>query len=90
MLKIQDFKHCSEEWTMCWCHYKRDDRDFEAVLSFRFDPLKDDAWYQIAVGECLEDNYKEIEVVRFNRLKEAITHWNNYFGEDEYVLHFSE
>jgi len=56
MLRIEDFKHCDEEWNLCWRRYKRDDRDFEAVLSFCFDPSKDYAWYQIVIGECFEDD----------------------------------
>ena len=90
MLKIEDFKHCDEEWNLCWCRYKRDDRDFEAVLSFCFDPSKDDAWYQIVIGECFEDDYKEMEILRFNRLKEAIAHWNEYFkGDVDNEVHFT-
>lgn len=90
MLKIEDFKYCDEEWNLCWCRYEKDNRSFEAVLYFCFDPIKDDAWYQIVIGECFEDSYKEMEILKFNRLKEAITHWNEYFGEDtDNELHFT-
>jgi len=90
MLKIEDFKGYDEEWNLCWSRYKRDNRDFEAVLSFCFNLSKDDAWYQIVIGECLEDDYKEIETFKFNRLKNAIAYWNEYFGEDvDNELHFT-
>ena len=90
MLKFEDFKYCDEERNLCWYRYKRDNQYFESTLSFCFDLSKDDAWYQIVIGECLEDDYKEMETFKFNRLKDAIAYWNGYFGEDvDNELHFT-
>ena len=56
---------------------------YEAILNFCFEPIKDNAWYQITIGQCFENDYKEIEDHRFNSLKKAIKWWNEYFGEDD-------
>lgn len=80
MLNIKDFKNTGIfEETL----YFRQLEDKEIVLSACFEPYKDSAWYQINIGECLEDDYKILEEHRFNSLKKAIKWWNDYFGEED-------
>lgn len=83
MLKIEDFKGYDGERELCWKRFNKDESMYEAILQFCFKPIKDEAWYQITVGRCFENDYKEIEDHRFNSLKKAIKWWNEYFGEDD-------
>jgi len=83
MLKIEDFKGYNGERGLCWKRFYKNESMYEAILSFCFEPIKDNAWYQITIGQCFENDYKEIENHRFNSLKKAIKWWNEYFGEDD-------
>lgn len=83
MLKIEDFKGYNGERELCWKRFYKNESMYEAILSFCFEPIKDNAWYQITIGQCFENDYKEIEDHRFNSLKKAIKWWNEYFGEDD-------
>lgn len=90
MLKIEDFSGYREEQTLCWKRFSKDDSDYEAVLLFCFEPIKDNAWYQITIGQCFENEYKELEQHHFNSLKKTVNWWNEYFGEDaDDELHFT-
>ena len=82
MLKIEDFKGYYGERELCWKRFNKDESMYEAVLYFCFEPIKDNAWYQITIGQCFENDYKE-EDHRFNSLKKAIKWWNEYFGGDD-------
>ena len=91
MLKIEDFKGYDGERGWCRKRCNKDDSMYEAILQFCFKPIKDEAWYQITVGQCFENDYKEIEDHRFNSLKKAIKWWNEYFGEDDDGrIHYAE
>lgn len=83
MLKIEDFKGYDGGRELCWKQFNKDESMYEAILIFCFEPIKDNAWYQITIGQCFENDYKEIENHRFNSLKKAIKWWNEYFGEDD-------
>jgi hypothetical protein len=83
MLKIENFKGYDGERGLCWKRFSKDESMYEAILNFCFEPIKDNAWYQITIGQCFENDYKEIENHRFNSLKKAIKWWNEYFGEDD-------
>lgn len=83
MLKIEDFKGYYGERELCWKRFNKNKSMYEAVLYFCFEPIKDNAWYQITIGQCFENDYKEIGDHRFNSLKKAIKWWNEYFGEDD-------
>lgn len=83
MLKIEDFKGYDGGRELCWKQFNKDESMYEAILIFCFEPIKDNAWYQITIGQCFENDYKEIEDHRFNSLKKAIKWWNEYFGEDD-------
>lgn len=83
MLKIEDFKGYDGGRELCWKRFYKNEFMYEAILSFCFEPIKDNAWYQIIIGQCFENDYKEIEDHRFNSLKKAIKWWNEYFGEDD-------
>lgn len=83
MLRIEDFRGYDRAQELCWKRFDKDDFIYEAILTFCFEPVKDNAWYQIIIGQCFENDYKEIENHRFNSLKKAVKWWNNYFGEDD-------
>ena len=72
MLKIEDFKGYDGGRELCWKQFNKDESMYEAILIFCFEPIKDNAWYQITIGQCFENDYKEIENHRFNSLKKAI------------------
>lgn len=82
MLKIEDFKGYNGERELCWKRFYKNEFMYEAILSFCFEPIKDNAWYQIIIGQCFENDYKEIENHRFNSLKKAIKWWNVFFEGD--------
>ena len=91
MLKIEDFKGYDGGRELCWKQFNKDESMYEAILIFCFEPIKDNAWYQITIGQCFENDYKEIENHRFNSLKKAIKWWNEYFGEDDDGrIHYAE
>lgn len=80
MIKVEDFRDVGIlEETLYFEHFKENDVSKEIVLSACFEPIKDSAWYQINIGECLENDYKDLEEHRFNSLKKAIKWWNNFF-----------
>lgn len=83
MLKIENFKGYDRAQELCWKRFDKDDFIYEAILTFCFEPVKDNAWYQITIGQCFENDYKEVENHRFNSLKKAVKWWNDYFGEDD-------
>ena len=83
MLKIKDFRGYDGERQLWWKRFNKEESVQEASLIFCFEPIKDNAWYQITIGQCFENDYKEIENHRFNSLKKAIKWWNEYFGEDD-------
>lgn len=82
MLKIEDFKGYNGERELCWKRFYKNEFMYEAILSFCFELIKDNAWYQIIIGQCFENDYKEIENHRFNSLKKAIKWWNVFFEGD--------
>lgn len=83
MLKIEDFKGYDGGRELCWKQFNKDESMYEAILIFCFEPIKDNAWYQITIGQCFENDYKEIENHRFNSLKKAIKWWNVFFEGDD-------
>lgn len=90
MLKIEDFKGYDDARELCWKRFYKDDSMYEAILSFCFEPIKDNAWYQITIRQCFENDYKEIEEHRFNSLKKAVKWWNEYFeGDTDNDIHFA-
>lgn len=90
MLKIEDFKGYDGARELCWKRFYKDDSMYEAILSFCFEPIKDNAWYQIAIRQCFKNDYKEIEEHRFNSLKKAVKWWNEYVeGDTDNDIHFA-
>ena len=85
MLKIEDFKDFgTKEFLLAWKRFKEDGQDKEIDLSFCAQPYKDDVWYQIVIGDCLDNDFVETEKLNFNSLKKAIGWWNTYFeGKEE-------
>lgn len=83
MLEIENFRGYDGKRELCWKRFYKNESMYEAILIFCFEPIKDNAWYQITIGQCFENDYKEIENHRFNSLKKAIKWWNEYFGEDD-------
>ncbi len=78
MLKIEDFKDSKiKEILFSFEQFTREGKDIEINLNFCAEPARDNAWYQINIGEYLEDEYKILEEHRFNSLKKAIKWWNN-------------
>ncbi len=85
MLKIDDFKDCEiYEETLKWNHFKENGLDKEIDLILCAEPFKDNVWYQVIVGVCLDDEFKEEQSSeRLYSLKKAIEWWNNYFKKEE-------
>lgn len=84
MIKVEDFKDIGIlEETLHFKQFEENGVSKEIVLSACFEPIKDSAWYQINIGECLEDEYKDTEEHRFNSLKKAVKWWNKYFEESK-------
>lgn len=84
ILNIENFKDFGvREILLSFEQFTKEGKDMEINLNFCAEPAHDNAWYQINIGECLEDEYKDLEEHRFNSLKKAIKWWNNYFEEEE-------
>lgn len=83
-LTVEDFSEFGvREVLLSFEEFTREGKDMEINLNFCAEPARDNAWYQINIGECLEDEYKELEEHRFNSLKKAINWWNKYFEEED-------
>ena len=64
MLKIEDFKDFgTKEFLLAWKRFKEDGQDKEIDLSFCAQPYKDDVWYQIVIGDCLDDDFVETDFI---------------------------
>ena len=84
MLELKDFSsYKDEERILCWKHYtEKNGCEYEADFSICFNPKKDDAWYQIIVGACTDDNFEEIMHIDFYKIKDAIKWWNENIPEE--------
>lgn len=84
MLNIDTFNNLGvKEDVLYWEQFEgKDGKIKEVSLSFCYELIKDNAWYQTNVGNCLITGYESIEEHRFNSLKKAIKWWNNYFEKN--------
>lgn len=85
MLKIDDFKDYGiYEETLKWERFEENGLDKEIDLIFCAEPFKDNVWYEVIVGVCLDDEFKVEQLsIRLYSLKKAIEWWNNYFKKEE-------
>lgn len=75
MLTIEDIKNGIQDITLYSKHFENNK---EATLLFYFNVRKDDAWYEVEVGEYnpSTDSYHALDAHKFRSIKKAIDWWN--------------
>lgn len=85
MLKPEDLNIQKDDTVLTFRRFTDAEGDKEAVLLFCFNILRDDAWYEIEIGRCCDNDYVVLENHRFRSIKKVLKWWNEFFGGEDDV-----